>query len=224
MQSEVIQKVVMYDGRIGFVLTYSCENTKITLLAPVQSSTGECWIPPKKNSPHPRQKRRPNKTVGAAKSRLESNLIPARDSQRVQTKPCVQQGPGKGKMTPTRHWARLAFECLSASCEDKGQQWPATGTGLWLQQTWEVWHVAYALLEEITISPTIDPLSRQPTNWRTIIPKKFLHCCQSSRAHNRFPNLGICKGTENAQGILRPVGFDYKPSGLRKQTYCCCCC
>ena len=30
MQSEVIQKVVMYDGRVGFVLTYSCENTKIT--------------------------------------------------------------------------------------------------------------------------------------------------------------------------------------------------
>ena len=72
-------------------------------LADKQPSTGECWIPPKKDSPHPRQKRRPNKTVGAAKSHLESNLILPRDSQRVQTKPCVQQGPGKGKMTPTRH-------------------------------------------------------------------------------------------------------------------------
>ena len=26
---------------------------------------------------------------------------------------------------------------------------------------------------------------------RTIIPKKFSHCCKSSRLHNKFPNLGI---------------------------------
>ena len=37
----------------------------------------------------------------------------------------------------------------------------------------------------------IEPLSRQPTNWRTRIPKKFSHCYKNSRAHNRFPNLGI---------------------------------
>ena len=49
--------------------------------------------------------------------------------------------------------------------------------GLWLQQTWE------ALCEP--------HYSRQPTNWRTIIPKKFSHCCKSSRAHTRFTNLGI---------------------------------
>ena len=40
------------------------------------------------------------------------------------------------------------------------------GQGLWLQQAWEMQHV----------SPTIEPLSRQPANWRTILPKKFLHC------------------------------------------------
>ena len=34
-------------------------------------------------------------------------------------------------------------------------------------------------------------MSRQPTNWRTIIPKKFSHCYKSFRAHNRFPNLWI---------------------------------
>ena len=55
------------------------------------------------------------------------------------------------------------------------------GQGLWLQQTWEVQYV----------SPTTKPLSKQPTNGRTIIPKKFLHCCESSKAHNTFPNLGI---------------------------------
>ena len=46
-------------------------------------------------------------------------------------------------------------------------------------------------LEEVIISPTIESPSRQPTNWRTIIPKKFSHCSKSSKAHNRFPKLGI---------------------------------
>jgi len=63
--------------------------------------------------------------------------------------------------------------------------------GLWLQQTWVAWQVASVLLEEVTISPTTEPLSRRPINWRTIIPKKFSHCWKSSRAYNRFPNLGI---------------------------------
>ena len=69
-------------------------------------------------------------------------------------------------------------------------------------------------LEEVIISPTIESPSRQPTNWRTIIPKKFSHCSKSSKAHNRFPNLGSGKGNENPQGILleRPVGFDYRTS------------
>ena len=32
---------------------------------------------------------------------------------------------------------------------------------------------------------------RQSTNWRTIIPKKLLHCCESSRPHHRLAHLGI---------------------------------
>ena len=50
------------------------------------------------------------------------------------------------------------------------------GQGLWLLQTRGVlvcWCVALMLLEEVTISPTIEPLSRGPTNYGTIIPKKF---------------------------------------------------
>ena len=58
--------------------------------------------------------------------------------------------------------------------------WPR-GWGLWLQQSWETW----------CVSPTIEPRGRQPTNWRTNIPKKLPHCYKNSRAHNRFPNLGI---------------------------------
>ena len=48
-------------------------------LAAKQSSTGECWIPPKKIPHVQRQRRSPKKMLGRAKSRLVSNPIPARD-------------------------------------------------------------------------------------------------------------------------------------------------
>ena len=63
--------------------------------------------------------------------------------------------------------------------------------------------------------------SRWPTNWRTVIPKKFSYWCRSSKAHNRLLNLGIWQATGNPQGIWhwRPEGFDYRSStALRKQT------
>ena len=50
----------------------------------------QCWSDFKK-IPHVQgQRRSPNKMVGGAKSHLESNPIPTRDTQRAQTKPCAQ--------------------------------------------------------------------------------------------------------------------------------------
>jgi len=71
------------------------------------------------------------------------------------------------------------------------QQWPVTrveslaAAGLG--------GIAYGIspLEKVAISLTIEPLSRWPTNWKTIISKKLSHCYKSTRTHNRFPNLGI---------------------------------
>ena len=40
------------------------------------------------------------------------------------------------------------------------------------------------------------------TNWRTIISRKFLHCGESSRAHNRFPCLGIWQKNWEPPGNL----------------------
>ena len=57
-------------------------------------------------------------------------------------------------------------------------------------------------------------------NWRTIIPKKFLHLCESSTATTYFPTWGSSKGNKNLQRIWlwRPVGFDYRTSkGQGKQ-------
>ena len=55
--------------------------------------------------------------------------------------------------------------------------------------------------------PTIEPLSRWHTNCRTIIAKKFLHCCKDSRAHNRFPNLDIWQK-------------DWEPPGKQQNLLC----
>ena len=76
--------------------------------------------------------------VGGAKSHLESNPMPARDTWRARTKPRVYQDPE----APQR-MIRPAFECLSVSCGVMGQQWAATWTGaLAAAETWVMNHVA----------------------------------------------------------------------------------
>ena len=72
-----------------------------------------------------------------------------------------------------------------------GQQWPAMGTGVLAAADVGGAACGISPLGGVTISPTIEPPSTRATNWRTIIPKKFSHCCESSRAHNRFPNQEI---------------------------------
>ena len=73
----------------GCALIFSYENSKTTTW---------CWttidrmLDPTKKIPHvQRQRGSPKKTVGGAKSRLESNPIPARDAWRAQTKPWAHQ-------------------------------------------------------------------------------------------------------------------------------------
>ena len=91
----------------------------------------ECWIPLKKDTPCPWAKETPQQDSrrGEIAFRIKSNLTPARDAQRAQTKSYAHQDPGKRAVTPTRDWARSAFECVSISCRGTGQQWLATGTG-----------------------------------------------------------------------------------------------
>ena len=47
---------------------------------------------------------------------------------------------------------------------------------------------------------------------KTIIPKKFSHCCESYRPHIRLPAWEFGQGTGNPQGIWLwgPGGFDYR--------------
>ena len=150
----------------------SSERTPKLKLVAEQPSIGECWTPPKKDTPCPRAKEKPPaRWQEGQKSHLGSNPIPTRDARKAQTKPCAHQDPG----TPQETEPELP------PAEAQVSSGLPQGPGLWLPKTWEVQHV----------SPTIEPPKRQPTNWRTSIPKKFLHCCKSSGAHNIFANLGI---------------------------------
>ena len=49
--------------------------------------------------PYVQGQRRSPARQGGVKSSLESNLIPARDTWRAQTKPCVHQDPGNPEET-----------------------------------------------------------------------------------------------------------------------------
>ena len=84
-----------------------------------QPSTGECWIPPKKDIPHPRTKEK---------------------SQQDRSKDPTETGPEL---------------CLTVSCGGNSQQWTAAGPGALGAADLGM---ASALLEEVAINPTIEPL------------------------------------------------------------------
>ena len=129
----------------------------------------------------------PTKMVGGMKSCLESNPIPTNDTWTAQTKPRVQTGPKDTETDPELPCVQTGPKDTETDPELPLSVWvsPAEahvscclpwGQGLCLQQTCDLKHVAYALLVKVTISPTIELLSRWPTNCRTIRPKKLSHC------------------------------------------------
>ena len=68
---------------------------------------------------------------------LESNLIPTRDAQRVQTKLCVHQDPGTSQETETD----LPLSVLGSPVEAWVSSGLPQGQVLWQQQSWELLHV-----------------------------------------------------------------------------------
>ena len=55
---------------------------------------------------------------------------------------------------------RLSQTCLWVSECLLQRHGSAKGQGLWLQQSWKLWHVAQVLLVEVAISPTTEPPTR----------------------------------------------------------------
>ena len=76
---------------------------------------------------------------------------------------------------------------LPLSVWGMGQQWPAMGTGALAGADLGGAACGISSVGGVAISVTIELPSRWPTNWRTIIPKKFSHFCKNSRAQIDFP-------------------------------------
>ena len=91
-------------------------------LATEQPSTGECWIPPKKDTPHPRAKEKPQKDGRRGEIAFRIKPLTCQRCLEGSNTPCEQQDPE----TPTDTETEL---CLNVSCEGTGQQWPAAGAG-----------------------------------------------------------------------------------------------
>ena len=83
------------------------------------------------------QRRSPSKMAGGAKLRLESNPIPARDTWRSQTKPCMHQNP-----RPTETEWDLPLSVWVSPEEVWVSSGLPQGQGLWVQETWShsLWH------------------------------------------------------------------------------------
>ena len=152
----------------------SPERTPKLQLSAEQASARKFWIPLKRDTPCPRTKETHIKRTERMKSHLESNLIPARDAQGAQ----AHQDPGIPQRLSQTCLCMFVSICLCVFVP--AETWVSSGLlwrqGLWLQQTWVILCVASALLEEVTISPNIEPPSKQPTNCRTIMPNKLSHC------------------------------------------------
>ena len=86
----------------------------------------------KKDTLCSRQRRSPNKMIGGAISRLDSNSIPARDAWRAHTKPCVHQDPE----TPTETEPDLPLSVWVSPVEAQISSGLLQGQGVCWQQTW----------------------------------------------------------------------------------------
>ena len=138
-------------------------------LAAEQPLTGECWIPPKNTPNIQEQRRSPSRTVGGAKSCLESNPIPIRDAQSAQTKPCTHQESPQ-RLSQICLWVS---ECLLQRYGSTVACHKGRGSGYRRQ--------------EVTINPTIEP-PELTLDWENRLlegTNKTLHAPGSRRKEQR---------------------------------------
>ena len=105
-----------------------------------------------------------------------------------------EQWPQK-RRSQTCLWVLQRHGSAAACGADRGSGCSSPGRCMWCKSSWRR-----------------SPLA--PQNWRRVRPKKFSHCCKSSRAHNRFPNLRI------QQRYWEPPGnLTLKASGIWLQNF-----
>ena len=96
----------------------SPERTLKLQVAAEQLLTGECWIPPKRDTPHPRAKEKPQQDGRRGKIEFRITPLPARDAQRAQTNLVRTR-----TQRPHGDWARTVFEYLLWRYKYMGRQW-----------------------------------------------------------------------------------------------------
>ena len=134
--------------------------------------TEECWIPPKNDTSHPRAKGQPQQDSRWVEVAFRIIHHTHQRHKEGSNQSLSHQVPGtKQKTEPD-----LPLSVWVSSGEAQFSNYLMRGQGLWLQQVWWM-H---------SMSATIELLSRQQTNWRTTIPKKFSDFCENSRAHTDF--------------------------------------
>ena len=99
-------------------------------LAAEQPLTGECWMPPKKDTLHKRAKEKPQQD--GRRGEIMFIIKPHTRHRHLEGSNKTLCAPGNPRETEPDL-------PLSVSCGGTGQQWTAAGQGLWVQQTW-VWH------------------------------------------------------------------------------------
>ena len=93
---------------------------------------------------------------------------------------------GMGLITASCTMLQPLYVVLQVLCLSDLISWIYFSLPLFKHKTFDL-----VLLQEVAFNSTIELPSRRPTNWRTVIQRKFSHCCKSSRAYNRFSNLGF---------------------------------
>ena len=107
-------------------------------LAAEQPSTGKCWIPPKKDTPCPRAKEKPQQDGRKGKSafRIKSHTRQGRSESSNKTL-CAP-----GPRDPTETEPGLPLSASVSPAEAWVSSGLSQGQELWLQQTWEALCVA----------------------------------------------------------------------------------
>ena len=86
-----------------------------------QPSTGECWIPPKKDTPHPGAKEKPQQD--SRRGKIAFSIQPRTGQRCLESSSKTLCAPGECSETEPD----LPLSVGSVSCGGTGQQWPAAG-------------------------------------------------------------------------------------------------
>ena len=177
-------------------------------IAADQPLTGECWIPPKKDTHHPRAKEKPQQDCRRGEIMFAIKPHTHQSLEGSNKTLCARGSRDPTEMEPDLCLSLLQRSRSAVAC-CRGRDSGCSYLG----------HAACSISplrggHSSSINPTTEHLSRRPTNCRTIIQRNSPVVKKVLRPTTDFSTWGSGKGTENPQGIWlwRPVGFDYRTS------------